>query len=105
MFAPTMSDCDETKVMDVETSNRATRGVRPDLIGWKAIADELGVSDETAQSWERQGLIPIVSWGPTQVAAYSDRLRACAMAARLKRGKADSESDGKIRESAATKKK
>ena len=74
----------DPEVVDEETLARAKRGVRPDLIGWKAMANELDVSEDTVQALERDRLIQVVGWGRTQVAAYSDRLRACAMAAREK---------------------
>lgn len=59
----------------------ATRVVRPDLIGWEAIAAHLGVKVATARRWHRQGM-PVFSWGPTQVAAYGDKIVAWAMSAR-----------------------
>jgi len=62
---------------DQMTDDRARRGVKPDLIGWEAIAAELGITRKQAMAWERKGM-PVVSWGPTQVAAYSDRVRAWA---------------------------
>lgn len=64
--------------MDAETVARAKRGERPDLIGWGAIAIELGVHRETARKWARLNAMPVVAWGPTQVGAYSDRLRVWA---------------------------
>lgn len=60
---------------DRETDERASRGDRPSVVGWKAIADELGVTERTARAWESDGM-PIISWGPKQVAAYADRIRA-----------------------------
>lgn len=69
-------------VMDAETKRRAREGIEPDLIGWHAIASELGLSERQARAWGTAGL-PLVSWGPKQVAAYTDRIRAWAMTRRL----------------------
>jgi len=64
--------------LDRETRQRSERGERPDLIGWAAICAELGVTEKTARRWERGEGMPVINWGPTQVAAYSNRLRAWA---------------------------
>lgn len=66
---------------DQVTDQRALAGQRPDAIGWKAVADALGVSERTARSWERQFKLPVIWWG-SYAAAYSDRLRACALSLR-----------------------
>lgn len=50
---------------------------RPDLVGWKAIADALGVCSRTAQRWVAHGL-PIFAHGPWFVAAHSSELHAWA---------------------------
>ena len=60
------------------TDERSEKGVRPDLIGWTSICAELGVTEKTARRWEQQEGMPVTNWGPTQVAAYGDRLRAWA---------------------------
>ena len=67
--------------VDRETADRAARGVRPDLLGWGAIAGELGVTEKTARRWERLYGLPVV-WFGSYASAYSDRLRACAMSLR-----------------------
>lgn len=60
---------------DEETNRRAREGLKPDLIGWEQIRDACGLNTvKQAREWERRGM-PVVSWGPTQVAAYSDRVR------------------------------
>ncbi len=58
---------------DAETVAKARAGVRPDLVGWQAIANALGVSVRTAKRWERDGL-PLANYGSVNVAAYRDRI-------------------------------
>jgi hypothetical protein len=70
--------------MDEATEARAKQGVRPDAIGWKAIAEALGVSRAQAQRWQAHGL-PVINYGPTQVAGYVDRLLAWATSCRPRR--------------------
>ena len=66
-------------VTDKDTVERAKRGIKPDCIGWQQIADALGLrSAKTARDWERRYGMPIINWGPNQVAAYADRLRVWA---------------------------
>lgn len=48
----------------------------PDLDGWKAIAEFLGVHPETAKDWGRRFGMPTRKWGPKKVVAYSTELRA-----------------------------
>ncbi len=62
---------------DVETDRRAAVGQRPDCVGWKEIAEALGLPVRTVQRYEGAGL-PITNWGLGRVAAYADRLRAWA---------------------------
>ena len=66
---------------DLETDRRAAAGQRPDVVGWKGVADALGVSERTARDWERRFHLPVIWWG-SYAAGYSDRLRACAMSLR-----------------------
>lgn len=67
---------------DQLTDTWAKDGRRPDLVGWKAIAAALDVDVRTAQRWEVAGLIPVLLYGRAKVAAYRERLQACALRAR-----------------------
>jgi hypothetical protein len=58
----------------------------PDLLGWDAIADAMGVARSTAQLWEAHGM-PVLRWGKT-VAAYSDELLAWHKSRGKRRAKA-----------------
>lgn len=68
---------------DRETNERARNGVRPDLIGWKMICAAFEITLNTARQWERDGM-PVISFGTTHVAAYSDRIRAWAFTRRTR---------------------
>lgn len=70
--------------MDEITEKRAQAGQRPDLIGWKEIARALGVARSTVIEWADRGM-PVINYGPTQVAAYRDRLMHWALARRRPR--------------------
>lgn len=67
---------------DQLTNEWAKAGRRPDLVGWKAIAYALDVDVRTAQRWELAGLIPVLLFGRAKVAAYRERLQACALRGR-----------------------
>lgn len=67
---------------DQLTDEWARAGRRPDCVGWKTIADVLGVDVRTAQRWELAGLIPVLTLGRARVAGYRERLQACALKAR-----------------------
>ncbi len=70
-----------TTTGDAETDRRIAAGQRPDRVGWKQIAGELGVHVRTALRWEVALALPLFAWG-TSTACYADRLRAAVMRGR-----------------------
>lgn len=72
-----MSHIVSLRIMDYETERRVQANVKPDTIGIKAIASELGIAVATVHRWRARGL-PVVRWGGA-AAGYSDRLRAYAL--------------------------
>ena len=57
---------------------KVQRRERPDLLGWKAIADALGIDPATARRWADRGM-PVFTYGPKLVVAYRAELEAWAM--------------------------
>ena len=55
------------------------RTERPNLIGWKQIASHLQIDTATARRWADRGVIPVYSFGPRLVVAYSAELDAAAL--------------------------
>jgi len=64
--------------MSASEQQKVQRRERPDLCGWKAIADALGVDPATARRWADRGM-PVFLYGPKLIVAYRAELDAWAM--------------------------